>query len=144
MGRFHQPLTAETYIRFVVGTEDEHADSLDGLFVECRLLRDDHQLEPHEADWLEQIYDWFNTELPCPPFRRRRFSTDAVTWFRSSAIRFITRMWEFAALLRDHGRPVRLLKTDHPGFICYEDPYQVVAEPWRMRRRRLRCRSSLE
>ena len=136
MVRLHQHAATKPYIRFVVGTEDQRAASLDGLFVESRLLRDEERLEPYEIDWLEQIYDWFNTELPCPPFSRDRFPTDAVSWFRASATRFITRMWDLAALLRDHARPVRILKTDEPGVICYEDSYQVVAEPRRMRRRR--------
>ena len=138
MARFHQHSATETYIRFVVGTDDQRADSLDGLFVEAKFLRDGQQLEPYEADWLEQIYDWFNEELPCPPFRTRRFSIDAVSWFRPSATRFITRMWDLAALLRDHGRPIRLLRTDDPGMIRYEDSFQIVAEPWPMRRRMLR------
>ncbi len=34
----------------------------------------------------------------------------------------------FVALLRQHGLPVRVLRTDQPGMILYEDDVQVVAE----------------
>jgi hypothetical protein len=134
MPRFRNRNATETFIRFVVGTENQPAERLDGLFVECRVLRDDGWLEPYQVDWLERIYTWFNAELPCPPFSKGRFPVDAVSWFRSSATPFIARMWDLSALLRDHGCPVRLLKTDKPGAIMYEDSYQVVASPWRIRR----------
>jgi hypothetical protein len=32
-----------------------------------------------------------------------------------------------------HGRPVRALHTWHPGYVVYEDDYQVVAVPFRDR-----------
>ena len=132
-----QHTSVETFIRFVIGTENEPADGLDGLFHVSRLMRDDERLEPYEVKWLDQVYTWFNTELPCPPFERKRFPADAVSWFRSSAARYITRMWDIAALLREHGQPIRIIKSDCPGAIIYQDSFQIVAEPWRSRRRRL-------
>ena len=130
--------SSDAFLRFVVGTDGEDTDGLDGPFVMCRLLRDHELLEPYEADWLEQVYDWFNAELPCPPFVRCQFPVDAVSWYRTSATRFVARMWDLAALLREHGQPVRILKTDRPGAILYQDDYQVVAEPFRLRYRRAR------
>ncbi len=127
-----------------VGTDDQRPDRLDGLFVESRLLCDDGLLEPYEVDWLEQIYAWFNTELPCPPFSEGRIPTQGVSWFRSSATRFIARMWDLSALLRDHGCPVRLLKTHKPGAIFYADSYQVVASSPQTRRKELRYRVSMK
>jgi len=118
---------AETFVRFVVGKDGQQAHRLDGLFTESGRLRDSGCLEPYQADWLDQIFTWFNAELPCPPFRRDRIPVNGICWYRGSATRFISRMWDLAALLRDHGIPVRLLKTEDPGSILYEDPYQVVA-----------------
>jgi hypothetical protein len=131
-----QPTSDETFIRFVVGTDDDDAGSLEGLFSVARLLRDDQKLELYEVDWLDQVYAWFNAELPCPPFIRQRFPADAVSWFRSSASRYISSMWDLAALLREHGQPIRMLRSDRPGTIIYEDPFQVVAARWRRRPRK--------
>lgn len=131
--------TRDTFIRFVVGADDEDADRLDGLFVMSRQLRDRGRLEPHEVEWLDQIYEWFNDQLPCPPFSRCRYPTDAVSWFRASAQRFVGRMWDLAALLREHGEPVRMLKTESPGTIIFLDDYQIVARPWRRRKLQFRC-----
>jgi hypothetical protein len=119
----------ETFIRFVVGCDTDDADCLDGLFVMARCLRDEEQLESYEREWLEELYAWFNAELPCPPFLKEQFPTDAVCWFRESAGQFVSRMWDLAALLREHACPVRMLRTTRPGTILYQDPFQVVAVP---------------
>lgn len=116
----------ETYLRFVVGADGDSTSCLDGLFVVLGSLR---HLPPSASERMEQLYDWFNAELPCPPFSSGKFPVDAVCWFRPSAVRFIQRMWDFANLLREQGQPVRVLKTDKPGRIVYRDEYQVLAVP---------------
>jgi hypothetical protein len=39
-----------------------------------------------------------------------------------------------AALLRDYGVFVQVLKTSRPGYVVYEDELQIVAEPFSNRR----------
>jgi hypothetical protein len=132
-----QPLVAsqdETYLRFIVDYPARSEFLPCGLFTAARLLRDDHRLAPHEAAWLAEIYDWFNDELPCPPFSRGKLPPDSVCWYRASAKRFIARMWDLAALLIEHGEPMRMVKTRRPGLILYSDEHQVVALPHRFRR----------
>jgi hypothetical protein len=141
MSRCTPTATSPIFIRFVVSAPGECADRIDRLFVHIRALRDESLLEPYESTWLDELYAWFNAELPCPPFSREQFPADAVSWFRSSATRFVTRMWDLAALLREHGQPVKMLKSDDPGVIVYQDDYQVVAHPRTVRRQRSRHRS---
>ena len=80
---------------------------------------------------MEETYEWFNTNLPCPPFSSSEWSRDAVTWFKDSAHASIKRMRELAVLLESHGRLVRMLRSDNPGKVLYQDRYQVVVEEWR-------------
>jgi hypothetical protein len=42
----------------------------------------------------------------------------------------VSRMWEIVSLLRDHGSPVRLLRSRNPGRVLYEDQFQVVVTDW--------------
>lgn len=120
------------YVRFVVGTDAENAAWLNGVITEAQLLRERGDLHGYESDYLEIIFAWFNENLPCPPFRRnfrtRKWTRDAVCWFRPEAERPVGRMWDLVAILREHGVPVRLVVTEKPGKIVYEDEYQVVAE----------------
>lgn len=119
----------EIYLRFVVGSEDEPAQRLDGLFVVSGALRDEGTWPESANERLEEFYTWFNAHLPCPPYSRGEFSADAICWFRPAASRCIQRMWDFAALLREFGQRVRVLETERPGKILYRDRYQVVAVP---------------
>jgi len=138
-------LSRETFIRFVVGCDADDADRLDGLFVMAGGLRDEEQLEHYEREWLEELYAWFNARLPCPPFSKEQFPIEAVCWFRTSAGQFVSRMWDLAALLREHACPVRMLRTTDPGTILYQDAYQVLAirrrVAWQRRRSRYRVTS---
>jgi hypothetical protein len=37
-------------------------------------------------------------------------------------------MWELVALLREHGEPVRFVRSTEPGRILYSDDWQIVAD----------------
>jgi hypothetical protein len=119
------------FLRFVVGGDDEHHRLLSGLVTEARLLRDRGVLASHEAERLEAVYEWFNANLPCPPFSSAGWSRDAVSWFKDSANESIARMREIAVLLESHGLLVRTLRSKNPGKVLYEDEHQVVVEEWR-------------
>jgi hypothetical protein len=124
--------SGEMYIRFVVGHDGEDHRSLTGLIAEARLLRDRDDLDQYQIAWLEDTYDWFNEYLPCPPFSSSTWPRDAVSWFKDDAGESIRRMWELAALLQQHGIPVRMLRSANPGKILYEDAFQIVVEEWRV------------
>ena len=119
------------FIRFVVGADDENHRSLTGVITEARLLRDESQLYPYEEEWLEEIYDWFNANLPTPPFSTGKYPRDAVAWFKTESGTFISRMWDLVAILENHEVLVRLLRSPNPGKVVYEDDYQVLVVEWR-------------
>ena len=120
------------FVRFVVGSDAENAAWLTGVITEARLLRDAGERFDYESERLEAIYDWFKEHLPCPPFQSKlrsgEWTRDAVAWFRAEAREPIRRIWDLVAILREHGVPVRMITTEKPGKIVYDDDYQVVAE----------------
>ena len=119
------------FIRFVVGHDREHHRALTGIVTEARLLRDSGGLDQHEAERLEEVYEWLNAHLPCPPFSSSGWSREAVTWFKDGAGEPVRRLWEITSMLKNHGVPVRLLRSTNPGKVLYEDSFQVVVEEWR-------------
>jgi hypothetical protein len=119
------------FIRFVVGGDAEHHRSLTGIIAEARLLRDKGALNQDQMSRLEEAYAWFNATLPVPPFSSGNWPRDAVTWFRDDAGEAIKKMWEIASLLKEHGVPVRMLRSANPGKILYQDSYQIVVVEWR-------------
>jgi hypothetical protein len=126
-----QALGDQMFIRFVVGGDGDHHRSLTGIITEARLLRDRGGLDQDQVSWLEEAYAWFNANLPVPPFSSSNWPRDAVTWFRDDAGEPIKQMWEITSLLKDHGVPVRLLRSINPGKILYQDSCQIVVEEWK-------------
>ena len=120
------------FVRFVVGSDGEHHRELTGIVTEARFLRDEGRLSAEEDSRLEEAYDWLNEHLPVPPFSTQSWPRDVVAWFRDDAQEAIRRMWDLVALLEDHGRPVRLLRSKNPGRVLYEDDFQVVVAEWKL------------
>lgn len=121
-----------TYVRFVVGDAAANPFWMTGVITEARILRDEGKLEHYEAVHVQQIFDWFNEHLPCPPFSAKlqsgEWTEDAVAWFKSTAREPINRMWDIVAILKEHGVAVRFFRSESPGEIVYSDEFQVVAE----------------
>ena len=69
-----------------------------------------------------------DSTLPEPPFCRTK--KRAISWFRDSAREHIAWIRGLVAILENHGVAVQMLKSNHVGYIVYEDEYQVVAEPF--------------
>ena len=123
------------YIRFVVAGDCDNPWRATGVITEARVLRDQGKLESYEVDVVEAAFEWFNQHLPCPPFSENResgaWTKDAVAWFIPEAKEAIARMWDLIAILKEHGVPVQIFRSQQSGEIVYRDQYQVVAEtPW--------------
>lgn len=120
------------FIRFVVGHPDDNHRLLTGVVTESRLLQDEGLLSPEEEDRLEKIYDHLNSTIPVPPFGTKKIPEDAVSYFRDSAKDGIRAMRDLSDLLESHGKHVRVIKTDSPGKIVYEDAFQVTVLEWKV------------
>lgn len=116
------------YLRFVVGIDNESAHKQDGLFTEINRLKNDDLLMDYQYKLVEETFKYFNKNLPVPPYNRKQISKEAVAWFKDSTTEYIDRMWDFVAILKQNDIPVRILKTEKPGMIIYEDEHQIVAK----------------
>ena len=116
------------YLRFVFGTNSESAKKQHGLFTELQSLKDENILLDYQHDLVQNTFKYFNDNLPVPPYRRKNISKDGVAWFKDSAVEFVSRMWDLVAILEQNDRNVRVIKTERPGMILYEDDFQVVAK----------------
>ena len=123
-------------MRFVVADIDEDSERALGVFHAVRYLRDAGKLYPYEEDQHDMVRWWFNKNLgkptrftaSKPPFYRKK--NKAICWFKHTASEHLARVRELAAILDNHGVPVRTLKAKRVGYVVYEDEYQIVAEPF--------------
>jgi hypothetical protein len=122
------------YMRFVINRNDEDSGKRLGVFHAARDLRESGDISRHDEKRLLALRDWFDEHLEKPT----KFTTSkkphakevAISWFKDSAKKHIAKMYEMIAILEAHGIFVEVVKTSRPGYIVYEDKYQVTAEPY--------------
>ena len=123
------------YVRFVATRQHPDTGVQMGIFQTNELLPPYGQLADWDEARLAALKEWFNTNLERPErvarSRRPNGHHAAISWFKNTAVEHIARARELAALLEEYGVPTRMLTTDRPGYVVYEDEYQIVAEPFR-------------
>ncbi len=123
-----------TYIRFVTEQLDPDSGRHQGLFQAAFALRQRGAFSETEEAHLKEIREWFNEHLEKPTAfsraKRPHAVNRAISWFKDTATEHIKRMYEFAAVLEMHDVTVKVVKTPRPGYVVYEDDFQVVAEPY--------------
>jgi hypothetical protein len=126
-----------TYLRFVLSTRHPDSGVAEGLFGPAHTLRAAKHVSPEDRKSLESVLAWFERNLPTPGrfnrtaskgFYRRR--TKGITWFRDTAHEHLSKMHELRRTLEAYGHSVDLIREDRIGYVVYEDPVQVVAEPF--------------
>lgn len=125
-------------IRFVVLEVENRSRVERGLLRGSSRLQKAGIFSAAEEEFLKETFKFFNTQLPKPKrmarANRSGVEPKAVSWFKPTAARFIARMQDLAAMLEAHGIHTKRLTTSKPGFVVYEDEYQVVAEAFSDRR----------
>ena len=122
------------FVRFVVKFLDPDSGRRQGLFQAAWKLRDSGRL--NAADWrrLERIRDWFNENLEKPArlslSARPNRKAQAISWFKSTAAEHIDKMRQLQRVLETHGIAVEMIRTRRPGYVLYEDDFQVAAYPF--------------
>ena len=131
------PRAAARFIRFAIQGNDPGSGRPQGLFFAAGEVCDDPTALPYEIDRIRAITRWFDKHLAQPTrFDRNRSKQSydlhkrGISWFKASATEHISMMRELAAVLISHGHVIDQIETDRPGYVVYEDEFQIVAEPF--------------
>jgi len=127
----NDPLERREYIRFVVGRKDEDSHFEQGVFQAAARAIEWESITGPDADELNAVRSWFSENLEKPTSFGRGNLSLGICWFKLAATEHIDRIWHMIRILERNGIYVRKIKTDKPGYIVYEDEWQVVAEPFR-------------
>ncbi len=119
------------YVRFVVGRNDAESGVELGIFHASHEALERGTITGADARQLEQLRAWFNENLEKPAsFGRGRLSL-GICWFKIGATEHIGRIRQIVQILERNGVFVKKLRTAAPGYVVYEDEWQLVAEPFR-------------
>jgi hypothetical protein len=80
--------------------------------------------------------EWFDANLKepskfttsKPPYYRKQ--NRAICWLKDSATQHISQLREIVSILGRHDIHTEMIQTDRPGYVVYEDEFQIVAEPF--------------
>jgi hypothetical protein len=89
------------------------------------------QITGRDAVELNELRAWFSQNLERPTSFGRHTHPLGICWFKTSATEHISRIRQMAQILERNGIYIRKIRTDRPGYVIYEDEWQLVAEPFR-------------
>ncbi|MFT3930993.1 MAG: hypothetical protein QM709_11940 [Spongiibacteraceae bacterium] len=98
------------------------------------VLKKMNVMNQEDSEWYKETASWFNKYLPEPSRLSRSKKSHAqpvaLSWFKDNAEEYIAKARLVADLLEKYGFVVDMLTTDRPGYVVYEDEYQIVAVPY--------------
>lgn len=126
-----EPEPRVIYVRFQMRVQDEHSHRPSGVFVAVYDLRDSNEVAPYHMEELERHLAWLKMHLKSPACLKDRGNERALSWFHPRAVEPIRRVRAMVEILREYGIIIDQITTDRPGYVVYEDGWQVVAKPFR-------------
>jgi hypothetical protein len=127
----NDPLERREFVRFVVDYKDEDCHVEQGIFQAAARALEWQNIKGSDADQLNELRAWFSDNLEKPnSFGRGKLSL-GICWFKTGSAEHISRIYEIIHVLERNGIFVKKIKTDKPGYVVYEDEWQLVAEPFR-------------
>jgi hypothetical protein len=127
----HDAPEKREYVRFVIGREDEHSHVEQGIFQAAARALEWHDIAGSDADELNELRGWFSENLERPTSFGRNKLRRGICWFKTGSAEHISRIWKMVRILERNGIYVKKITTDKPGYLIYEDEWQLVAEPFR-------------
>ena len=122
------------YVRFVTSTIDGVSGRRLGLFQAVADLVRAGELPEYESEQVDRINRWFNRHLDAPDrfarSRRPNAAPRAICWFKGTATEYVSRMHVFCHALNEHGIGTEMIICVRPGYIVFEDDFQVAAIPY--------------
>jgi len=127
----HDPLEKREYVRFVIGRKDEESHVERGIFQATAQALEWQDITSSDADELNKLQAWFSENLEKPTSFGRDNLRLGICWFKTSSTEHISRIWEMVHILERNGIYVKKIGTHRPGYVIYDDEWQLVAEPFR-------------
>ena len=122
------------FVRFVVNLRDPNSNRRQGLFQAGKRLLEGIEISQSDSEYLISIRTWFDINLEKPDrlalSSRANSKEQAISWFKDNASEHIRQMREYQRIIELYGETVSVLHTERPGYIVYEDDFQVAAYPF--------------
>ncbi len=121
------------FIRFIAEFKNDDDETDTGVFQAAGFLRQSGKTYDYDKKHLLEIRDWFNHYLEKPDrfnkAKKKNALNVSLSWFKSTATEHLQKMYEMKEILDKYDIEVTIIKRKNPGYIIYEDDYQVSTLP---------------
>ena len=100
-----------------------------GVFQVAYQLVDAGEISLEYSCRLELSLWWFERHLTIPD--RSKLDRRAIFWFKTDAQECIRQVWRLTRWLRVCEVHAEVVRTVRPGYVVYQDDFQVAAIPFR-------------
>jgi hypothetical protein len=125
------------FVRFVVARRDDKSGVAQGALQAAYELAENRVVDPGDRAAVRDLLQWFSDNLDTPTRftasrskGHNRGTSRGISWFKDSAAEHIARMYALKGILDRHGYAVTMITATRIGYATFEDPVQVVAEPF--------------
>lgn len=123
------------FLRFVGTTLDPRTGQAAGLLTIAYDLRDSGELNAADEIQLHDHLRWIQNTVPIPSrFSRGRNvnhkETHGLSWVKCEAQELMRHLYAIADIAGRYGHTIETIRSDRPGYVVYEDAWQIVAEPF--------------
>lgn len=130
------------YLRFTTQFINPYNEPETGIFMALKYLRDDHPTTRDEdINKLKLLTGWFNQYLDKPDkfsnASNKNPASISLSWFKDSAKEHIQKIYELIEILERYDFIVERVASKNPGYIVYEDEFQISAIPFRANRNKV-------
>lgn len=130
------------YLRFTTLFTNPYGEMETGIFMALKYLRDDYSLTNDEdIIKLKELTGWFNKNLEKPDRLSNgtsKYNADtSLSWFKDTANDHLKKMQDFIKIAEKYDLLIERITSKNPGYIVYEDKFQVSAVPFRSNRNKV-------
>ena len=116
------------YVRYQGTKNSGKTGKPSGIFAVAWHMKQNGLLSPREIDEIQQIENWFEDNLPNPPFYGESDPPKAITWFkREKTAEMLEKIERIKTIIETNGWTIEVeYRENAPGKVIYEDEYQIA------------------
>ena len=126
------------YTRYVIDDGERDDGEMDGVITILMDKIKDKIVDTYDSQLYEEVMSWYNKVVPVPPYYANRgyWTINSLAYWKSDRREIHEYMFSLIGICERVNLKTKVILTNDPGFILYEDAFQVVAEKTRKKSKR--------
>lgn len=118
------------YTRYVIDDGERDDGEMDGVITILMDKVKEKIVDTYDSQLYEEVMSWYNEVVPVPPYYANRgyWTINSLAYWKSDRREIHEYMFSLIGICERVNLKTKVILTNDPGFILYEDAFQVVAK----------------